>query len=439
MDSEARYFADMKRLIMFFFAVATMLPMMSEVVFDEFFTDNTLRVDYVFSGTADHHAISVDGLSTTEGWWGRRVNLDELPVEGNGRIEMLDSLTGKVIYRMSFSSLFNEWLTQDEAKTTPRAFENTFLLPMPRRAAIVNIELSDFRREVTARMSHKIDPTDILIARRHVDHSIPTRYVHYSGDTREKIDVAILGEGYTVAERDSFFVHARKAVASILSHEPFKRYADHFNFIAVATPSEDSGVSVPRFGDWKRTPFSSHFSTFYSNRYLTTRHVKSIHDALSGIPYEHIIILANTDEYGGGGIYNSYTLTTARNKMFWPVVTHEFGHSFGALADEYYYDKDVMTDAYPKDVEPWELNVTTLVDFHGKWENLIPANAPIPTPAADVEKYGAGLVEGAAYSSKGIYRSADQCRMRSNTCEGFCPACQQAIEKMILFYTEGNR
>lgn len=426
----------MKRLIPLLISALMTLPMMSEVNFDEYFSDRTLRVDYVFSGTAAGHTISVDGLSMTEGWWGRRVNLDCLPVAGNGRIEMLDSLTGKVIYRMSFSSLFSEWLTQDEAKVTPRAFENTFLLPMPRRTAVVNIDLSDMRLTVTARMSHVVNPSDILIARREVDYSIPTRYVHYSGNAREKIDVAILAEGYMREECDSFFVHANKAVASILSHEPFTRYADRFNFIAVATPSDDSGVSVPRFGEWKSTAFSSHYSTFYSNRYLTTRHVKSIHDALSGIPYEHIIILANDMEYGGGGIYNSYTLTTSRNPKFWPVVTHEFGHSFGALADEYYYDNDVMTDSYPKDVEPWERNITTLVDFHGKWENLVPEQTPVPTPAEEAEKYGAGIVEGAAYSSKGIYRSADQCRMRSNTYSSFCPACRQAIERMILFYTQ---
>ncbi|MBR4721561.1 MAG: peptidase M64 [Muribaculaceae bacterium] len=426
----------MKKIVLILTAALAVLPALAEVDFDEYFTDRTLRVDYAFSGTLTSHTISVDGLSRTAGRYGRRSNLDSLLLQGNGRIEMLDSLTHKTIYRMSFSSLFSEWLTQEEAVTTPRSFENTFLLPMPKRTAIVNIELSNTHREVTAKASHVVNPADILIAHRTTDYSIPTKYIHYSGDPKTKIDVAILAEGYTKEEMDSFYVHARTAVASILSHEPFKTYADRFNFIAVASPSVDSGVSVPRFGDWKKTAFSSHFSTFYSNRYLTTRHVKSIHDVLSGIPYEHIVILANTEEYGGGGIYNSYTLTTARNPKFWPVVTHEFGHSFGGLADEYYYDKDVMTDTYPLDIEPWELNVTTRVDFHGKWESFIPADAPIPTPAAEAEKYGAGLVEGAAYSSKGLYRSADQCRMRSNGETGFCPACRLALERMIRFYSE---
>ena len=73
-------------------------------------------------------------------------------------------------------------------------------------------------------------------------------------------------------------------------------------------------------GAWKHTAFGSHFDTFYSDRYLTTSRVKAINDALAGIPYEHIIILANTEQYGGGGIYNAFTLTTAHHPNFRPVV-----------------------------------------------------------------------------------------------------------------------
>ncbi|WP_290043157.1 M64 family metallopeptidase, partial [uncultured Muribaculum sp.] len=151
---------------------------------------------------------------------------------------------------------------------------------------------------------------------------------------------------------------------------------ERFNFVAVASPSADEGVSVPRLSDWRSTAFSSHFSTFYSDRYLTTSALPAVHDALRGIPYEHIIILANTPEYGGGGIYNSYTLTAARHPLMRPVVVHEFGHSFGGLADEYFYEQDVMSDTYPLDVEPWEPNITTLVDFPSKWQALIPDSVP---------------------------------------------------------------
>lgn len=213
------------------------------------------------------------------------------------------------------------------------------------------------------------------------------------------------------------------AVESILAHEPFGSMKDCFNFIAVALPSEDSGVSVPQKGEWKSSPLSSHFNTFYMDRYLTTLHLKDMHDALAGIPYEHIIVLANTDYYGGGGIYNSYTLTTAHHQMFRPVVVHEFGHSFGALADEYYYD-DMYSEWYFPDVEPWEKNLTTKVDFESKWKDMLLTGVP-----------GVDLLEGGGYSSKGVWRPAEDCRMHTNSCGAFCPVCQRAILDMIRFYT----
>ena len=193
---------------------------------------------------------------------------------------------------------------------------------------------------------------------------------------------------------------------------------------------------MPRLGDWKHTAVGSHFSTFYSDRYLTTTHVKAIHDALAGIPYEHIIILANTEEYGGGGIYNSYTLTTAHHPKFRPVVVHEFGHSFGGLADEYFYDNDVMTDTYPLDVEPWEQNISTRINFAAKWEDMLAKGTPVPTPTDMNKKYPVGVYEGGGYSAKGIYRPSDDCRMRTNEYPTFCPVCQRAIRRVIEFYTE---
>lgn len=123
--------------------------------------------------------------------------------------------------------------------------------------------------------------------------------------------MAIVAEGYRQDEMTRFYADCDTAVTSILSHEPFASLKSRFNFLAVAAPSAESGVSIPGKGIWKHTAVDSHFDTFYSSRYLTTLHLKQLHNLLAGVPYEHIIILANTDEYGGGGIYNSYTLTTA--------------------------------------------------------------------------------------------------------------------------------
>ena len=404
--------------------------------FNEVFCDSTLRLDYIFGADSKGTHVLLTQQNRIKGWHGRRHGLKSLPLLGNGVITVTDFVSGDTIYRTSFSSLFSEWLSTPEAETTPSGFENSFMVPLPRNKANIDIQILDNRHESIGGMCHTFNPDDVLIVDKTCVTPLPHRYLHSAADPNQSIDVAILAEGYTAAEMDSFYHHASVAVESILKHEPFASMSDRFTFIAVASPSHDSGVSVPRNNEWKNTACGSNFSTFYSDRYLTTNKLHKVHDLLTGIPYEHIIILANTDEYGGGGIYNSYTLTTARHRMFRPVVVHEFGHSFGGLADEYFYDNDVMTDSYPLDVEPWEQNITTLVDFTGKWKSLLPENLPVPTPTEKAAAYPVGLYEGGGYSSKGICRPADECRMRNNTAPDFCPACQKAIRELILFYTE---
>jgi hypothetical protein len=406
--------------------------------------EKTLRVDYVFSGSDKATEISLERLYSFDGWAGRTVNLDRVPVKGNGQISMTDVATGKVIYMQSFSTLFQEWKTTEEATKLRKAFENTFLLPMPSAKAAVKVELYDFFGNVCASLNHIVDPSDILIKRMKPEPA-PHRYLLKSGSPQEKIDVAIVAEGYTKEEAEQFYKDAQVAVDAILAHEPFGKYRDRFNFVAIALESKDSGVSVPREGLWKDTAVGSNYDTFYSDRYLTTSCVWKMHDALCGIPYEHLVILANADTYGGGGIYNSYTLTTALHKDFKPVVVHEFGHSFAGLADEYYYDDQFVEYYYP-DSEPWEQNITTLFDFESKWDDMLPKIIQIPTPVEGNvwEKIKAGtkpesivgVYEGAGYQSKGVYRPYPDCRMKTNAAESFCPVCQRAIARIIEFYTE---
>ena len=407
--------------------------------------DQTLRVDYIFSGTDKDTEISLARLSSFDGWAGRRINLDKVPVKGNGQICMTDIATGEVIYRQAFSTLFQEWKTTEEATRLRKAFENTFLLPMPAGKAAVKVELYDFYGNVSASLSHVVAPDDILI--KHAKPEPPQhRYLLKSGSPQEKIDVAIVAEGYTAEEMDQFYRDAQTAVDAILAHAPFAQYKDRFNFVAVALESEDSGVSVPREGVWKNTAVGSNYDTFYSDRYLTTSCVWKMHDALCGVPYEHLVILANTDTYGGGGIFNSYTLTTALHKDFKPVVVHEFGHSFAGLADEYYYD-DQFVEYYYSESEPWEQNITTLVDFESKWDDMLPKVIGIPTEPVEGNIWKkfhegvsmdsmVGVYEGAGYQSKGVYRPFPDCRMKTNAAESFCPVCQRAIARIIEFYTE---
>ncbi len=425
----------MKKHILFLLCLIAVSSTRAQV-FADHFADKTLRVDYIFNGNASGQAICLDGLSALPTWAGRKHHLAELPLQGNGQIIMRNAASGKTIYTTSFSSLFQEWLETDEARNVTKGFENTFLLPYPLQPVEIEITLFDPRRNVRASMKHIVHPNDVLIEQKGNSHITPHKYLLHNDSPEKCIDVAILAEGYTLQEMQTFYEDADIACKSIFDHEPFKSMKKRFNVVAVASPSTDSGVSVPRLNEWKHTAFGSHFSTFYSDRYLTTSRVKAIHDALAGIPYEHIIILANTEEYGGGGIYNSYTLTTAHHPMFRPVVVHEFGHSFGGLADEYFYDNDVMTDTYPLDIEPWEQNISTQVDFAAKWKDMLSENTPVPTPAEVSENYPTGVYEGGGYSAKGIFRPAENCRMRTNEYPAFCPVCQRALRRIIEFYTE---
>lgn len=402
--------------------------------FNKHFRDSTLRIDYVFAGNIHSQEIAIDKLNVMPGWYGKKSRLADLPVEGNGQITVADHATGEIIYRNSFSTLFQEWLSYDDAKYKKQSFENVFLVPMPQNTVDITVDLRNNRREIIKSMTQTVSPDDILI--RHIGFRNHTPYVtlQQAADTARCIHIAYVAEGYTADEMETFIKDAQTANDAIFAHEPFKSMMPRFNVIAVESPSRESGTSEPSVGVWKNTVLGSHFDTFYSDRYLTTLNLKDLHDCLAGTPYEHIIVLVNTDKYGGGGILNSYNLSMTHHPMFKPVVVHEFGHSFAGLADEYAYETEDIP-MYPHDVEPWERNITTLTDFHGKWESMIKKGTEIPTPL-NTNKNKIGVYEGAGYSLHGVYRGAQECRMRTNDTPEFCPVCQNAIMQVIKFYTE---
>ncbi len=401
----------MKRLIASSLMVLPLLTAWGGETFEKNFNDSTLRVDYIFAGGPEGNRVYVDNMSKTSGWNGRTTRLDEVPLEGNGTIEVKDPATGKTLYKHSFSSLFQEWVNIPEAKVKPRSFENVFLVPVPKKEADITITLRDNRHQTLATATHRYRPGDELVAKRGVS-PVKTRYVHKGSDPKDAIDIAMLAEGYTAGEEEAFFAEAKKMAEEILSYKPFDSRKDKFNFIAVMVPSNESGVSVPLEGIWRDTAFGSHYSTFYSARYLTSPNVKRMHDALNGLPYEHVMMLVNTDRYGG--------------------------------------DDDAT---YPLDVEPWEPNITTLVGFDSKWKDMLTPGVAVPTPwkdlggtreermkhrqKADVKdgKQVVGVYEGGGYKPKGVYRPAVTCRMRDNYHPALCPVCEKSVAELIDFYT----
>ena len=237
--------------------------------FNVFFLDHTLRIDYIFSGNVNEQHISLNQLFKEPHWYGKRTRLSEIPMEGNGQITVFDHHSGKIIYRNSFSTLFQEWLSYDEAKSQTRSFETVFLIPMPKDTVDVTIDLRNNRRQITASLTHQIVPNDILIRRIGEYNITPYSILQQAEDTARCIHIAYVAEGYTLQEMNVFREDARKAMGYLFSYEPFKSMRNRFQIVAVESPSQESGTSEPHKGIWKNTALHSHFDTFYSDRYLT--------------------------------------------------------------------------------------------------------------------------------------------------------------------------
>ncbi len=316
--------------------------------FDHYFEDATLRLDYIFAGNAQRQHIFLQELKKQDMWAGRKNRLAETFLNGNGQVTVRDHQSQQIIYVTTFSTLFQEWLLENEAKQIDRAFETSYNIPFPKRPVDVTVTLTDKYQKVTTQMTHTVDPKDILI-RQVGNNGIPFRYI-WKGQEHlnitDCVDLAILAEGYTEAEADKFYHDCERAVNALFEREPFKSLKNRFNVVAVAAPSQESGATVPNSNIWRNTATGSHYDTFYIDRYLTSQDMHKVYDLLADVPFEHIMILVNSAKYGGGGIYNQVTLSTSDHATFKEVFVHEFGHSYAGLGDEYAYD-DMDTVWYP--------------------------------------------------------------------------------------------
>ena len=469
----------MKRNILLLFLALIAATTAIAQDFNDFFEDSTLRLDYVFAGNHDAQQIYLEKMCATPHWAGRKSRLAEVPLKGNGQLTVKDHETGTTLFVHTFSTLFQEWLSTEEATKVSKAFATSYNVPMPKKPVDITVSLIDFHGKIVTQLAHTVNPHDILI-RKIGDNGIPFHYI-WKGktlpvnekvadqpgqrdytptdgpldgvpDITECIDLAIVAEGYTRAQMGKFYSDCQRVVDALFAHEPFTSLKNRFNVVAVAAESLTSGPSVPHLGRWSNTPVGTHYDTFYSDRYLMTQDIHRLYDVLSCVPFEHIIVLVNSDTYGGGGIYNQLTVTTSDHPTFRQVLVHEFGHAYAGLGDEYFYD-DAYESMYPSDTEPWEPNLTTLVDFQSKWADMLPKGTAIPTPPdpkvpnyrqiknekeqrmLDAATQRVGVFEGGGYQSKGVYRPAQECRMKINEVQIFCPVCSRAIQQITDFYT----
>ena len=348
---------------------------------------------------------------------------------------MIDEVSGIQLYSRTYSTLFAEWQTTDEAKETYRTFSETVVFPFPKKNVIVEFYGRDKQNNLIKKFEYKIDPNNYFIKKER-----PMKYetmkVLYNGDPAIKVDVAFIPEGYTEDEMELFKSDCEKFAGYFFNASPFRENKDNFNIWAVLAPSKESGTDIPADNIWRNTLLNSNFYTFDLERYLMTSDNKTMRHVASNVPYEQIYILVNSSKYGGGAIYNHYSVCVNNNIHEEYVFTHEFGHGFAFLADEYYTSDVAYNDYYPLDVEPLERNITTLVDFSSKWSDLVEVDTPVPTPATKEFKDKVGAFEGGGYAAEGVYRPMQDCSMKSIAVDNFCPVCKNTIQDMIDFYTK---
>lgn len=407
----------------------------AQSTFETYFEDKSLRIDFITVGNSQTQSAVVHQLREEPVWGGPRKNLVEPFDYGEYRLDVYDKESGELIYRRSFCSLFGEWRTTAEAKVETQAWYNSMSVPFPKHKVTIDITARNKAdMKFYSIMKHEVDPSSIFIDRSSLVEN-KVEKIRDNGESSDKVDLVFIAEGYTKAEQKKFFKDAERFTEALFACPPFDSCRDRFNVWAVGTVSEESGTSSSGTGVYKNTALNTGYYTFGLDRYLTTSDMKAIKDAVWNVPCDAVFLLINTDTYGGGGIYNSYACGTADNARTPDVFTHEFGHSFAGLGDEY-FESTVAYDEnyYNLKLELWEPNITTLVDFDRKWKDLLPEGTPVPTPLNDETKDKIGVFEGGGYLSEGIYRPVDHCMMRDYA--PFCPACSRAILMMVDYLTD---
>ena len=407
----------------------------AQINFDKYFYNKTLRLDYYHTGNKDTDSYSFDEMKEEPYWGGSKVNLIDKFNYGKYLFKVIDTTSHNIIYSRTYSTLFSEWQTTDEAKQTVKSFSETVVFPYPKKTVRVEFYDRDKKNEPVKKFEYIINPDNYFIKTERSKKYSNFEVMH-SGNPATKVDIVLIPEGYTEVEIDKFKKDCDRFVNYFFGCSPYKENKDKFNIWGIIAPSEESGTDIPAKNIWKNTVVGTNFYTFDLDRYLMTADNKDLRDIASYAPYDQIYILVNTNKYGGGSIYNLYSVCAIDSRFANYVVVHEFGHGFASLADEYYTSDVAYENFYPTDVEPLDPNITTLVDFASKWKDMVEEGTPIPTPDTPEYKDKVGVFEGGGYVAKGVYRPYEDCTMKSISYDNFCPVCKRAIQQMIDFYTK---
>lgn len=445
----------------------------------------TMRLDYFHTGKAgsdERFAVDRVVIEPLE-WPGNPARPVDDTNFGAYFFEVRDPVTKKVLYSRGFSSIFGEWVTTDEAKSRFRTFHESLRFPAPAGPVEIVLEKRDARNVFREIWTTPLDPKDMFVDDALPPSPGPLLTLQENGPPSEKVDILILGDGYTAAERGKFEKDARRLVDILFSQSPFRERRADFNVWGLCPAARESGISRPSLGIHRDSPVGATYDAFGSERYVLTFDNRKFREAASYAPYDHVEILTNSKTYGGGGIFNLYS-TVAADSLWSPYVfVHEFGHHFAGLADEY-YTSDVAYGSPAEKIEPWEPNATALLDpANLKWKDLVTPGTPLPTPwvkktfedqsreiqkrrrqiraarlpeekmdalfleekaaetkllSSDTYAKSVGAFEGAMYEPAGYYRPQIDCIMFTRDDVPFCAACRRALERIIDLYTKGS-
>ncbi len=464
--------------------------------FDEHFENATLRVDFYQYGDADSEHVTVDRLIKQGPWAGPIGRLLDPHPYGGYIARAIDPASGETIFQLGFDSLFGEYRTTGPAaRGEARVYHETILLPYPKKTIRFTVSRASTGDEETILFEMEIDPRSVAIAVEPAREGVSVVNAHIAGDPHSTLDIAIIGEGYTKDQIKLFRADITRFADLMLSQEPYFSRSDSISIRGVMLPSLAEGCDEPTRGIWRSTALSAGFNALGSPRYLLTESNRDLRDIAANAPYDTLVIMVNHERYGGGGIYNRYCTFTAHGGFSPYLLLHEFGHSFGGLADEYYTSSTAYNDFYPEGTEPVSPNISAATDREKiKWADLVTADTPIPTPwdkadfdsadldyqverreidsaiaaatraktfqfeldalheaarshatqrVAEVDEFmdssgslgTVGAFEGAGYVSEGLYRPSIDCLMFTRGVKALCPVCRRAVASRIDFYT----
>ncbi len=444
----------------------------------------TLRVDLQHSGTASTEAYALDRvLVEALPWPGNPARPIDDSNRGANLFQVLDAASGKLLYSRGYSTIFGEWRTTDEAQSVPRSFQESLRFPMPAAPVDVRVFERDAKNAFVPVYTVRIDPAALDIERVASPAPAEPIRIHYSGDPSGKVDLLILGDGYTKEELPKFEAQARRMAEHLFTVSPFKEHAGDFNVWALTVPVPVSGVSRPSTGQHRASAVGLRYDIFGSERYALTLDNRKFRDLAQYAPYEFVEIIFNGQTYGGGGIFGQFSTAAADNDWIDYLFVHEFGHHFAGLADEYYTSPNVYGPAGAEKVEPWEPNVTALHDpKHVKWQARVTKGTALPTPWPKAEfetmergiqarraklradkrpesemtalfkeemgyenklfdrspvRNAVGAFEGANYEATGFFRPQLKCMMFDRS-DKFCQVCSDALTDIIKLYSSGS-